>query len=236
MTLCSMFLPFLLRPRHSRLLGAWDALDPPNTPSCSPLHSANAWLWKNTRMYIAMALSSRPSPMETLPPELLSEIFDCLDSPSYIAEHLEDDPSMIFTLQGDLKENRATPLEAASPVCRRWHQEVFFRLFRHLHLRFQAKEGANAANVQDLQLMLSRLSEYNRISKILSLTIFVKSPSLANKSPEKCFIRHSQSLDEHACPTASSTSQQSAEQPDSEIQIPSSQAVATVGVFPPFEV
>jgi hypothetical protein len=72
-----------------------------------------------------------------LPLELQHMIIHLLDTPSYVEEHLEDDPAEFFDLEGRPRGSEARKdLKNASLVCRAWRREARPLLFRYVHLRF----------------------------------------------------------------------------------------------------
>ncbi|KAL2204175.1 hypothetical protein CC79DRAFT_1116737 [Sarocladium strictum] len=85
-----------------------------------------------------------------LPLEIQIMIIHLLDTPSYVEEHLEDDPADFFDLEGRPQGPKARQdLKNASLVCRAWHREVRPLLFQHLNLRFRTPTEAYNDEIPD---------------------------------------------------------------------------------------
>ena len=73
-----------------------------------------------------------------LPPELLNIIVDLLDSPSYVEEHLEDDPAETFDMKGkQIASDARMHLKNASSVSRQWNRIFRPMIFRHIFVRLR---------------------------------------------------------------------------------------------------
>ncbi|KAF7561283.1 hypothetical protein G7046_g2861 [Stylonectria norvegica] len=114
-----------------------------------------------------------PPTIYNLPNELITHILSFLDSPSFIAERLREDPAKIYQPPHTACE---TPIKDASLVCHLWRRSILPLLFRHALWSFQRfckPAGDDVASQIEILAFLHR----NGISQhVESFTIIIDPP------------------------------------------------------------
>lgn len=120
--------------------------------------------------------------MEKLPIDILKEIFDYLETPSYIERHLEHDPSKVFDQDGHLVSPASKDLKNAALVNRAWSMEARPRLIRHVHIHLSLGEVSldtqDAPRTKDLETVAKFFNHNKTLAPLVqSVTVCIKPPS-----------------------------------------------------------
>lgn len=123
------------------------------------------------------AVATGNSPVELLPNELLSQIFEYLDSPKPSSSDsvLHDEPHF------DLTKSDNTPLKAAACVSKRWRRGTMPLLFRNV--QFVVEKGNQAQYntlYQMVQPFLEFITEHQLRRTLQSFTLIVRSKESAD--------------------------------------------------------